>query len=75
MFSKDFWKRTGERAIKTGCQAAVLVIGADMANVFTLDWQQIFGFGLGGAVLSVLTSVGSAPFGDEGTPSLVSRSE
>jgi len=60
-----------ERAVKTAAQAALLVIGADQANVLTLDWQNVAGFAGGGFVLSVLTSLASLPFGPAGSASVV----
>jgi hypothetical protein len=47
-----------DRAVKTGAQSAVLVLGADQVNALTADWELVAGFGLGGFVLSVLTSLG-----------------
>ena len=60
-----------ERAVKSAAQAALLVIGADQANVLALDWQNVAGFAGGGFVLSLLTSLASLPFGPSGTASLV----
>jgi hypothetical protein len=60
-----------ERAAKTAAQAALLVIGADQANVLTLDWQNLAGFAGGGFLLSLLTSVASLSVGAPGTASLV----
>ena len=66
-----FWKKLVESAVKTGAQAGVLVIGADQLNVLNLDWVSFAGFVAGGAVLSALTSLASAPFGPEDSPSVV----
>lgn len=71
MFTINFWKHAGERAAKTAAQSAILVIGADQINAFTANWGDVAGFAAGGAVLSLLTSVASAPYGDKGTPSLL----
>ena len=71
MFTADFWKRAAERAVKTAAQSAILVWGGDQVNAFTANWGDVAGFALGGAVLSLLTSLASAPFGDKGKPSLV----
>jgi hypothetical protein len=69
--NKVFWRDTFERAIKTAVQSVLLAIaGATGADLFTLDWQTIGIAALGGAVLSVITSVGSLPFGPAGSPSL-----
>lgn len=70
MFTAAFWKSAAERAAKTAAQAAVLVIGADQVNAFAADWGDVAGFALGGAALSLLTSIASSPFGNTGTASL-----
>ena len=75
MFTKQFWKDAAERAVKTAAQAAVVVVGADVANVFELDWNEMAGLSIGAALLSVLTSIASEPFGEKGTASLVGGSE
>lgn len=71
MFTLTFWKLATERAAKTAAQAAVLVIGADQFNAIAVDWPEVGGFALGGAILSYLTSVISAPFGEGDDPSVV----
>lgn len=71
MFTKKFWKKATERAVKTGAQAAVLVIGADHVNALTASWTDVAGFALGGVVLSVLTSLASLKAGPDDDPSAV----
>jgi Putative lactococcus lactis phage r1t holin len=74
MFSAGFWKDAGERAVKTGAQAALLVLGADQLDAIAADWGDVGSFALGGVVLSLLTSIVSAPIGPEeakGTPSVL----
>lgn len=71
MTTLRFWKKTAERAVKTAAQAALLVIGADQVNALTADWQDAAGFALGGAVLSVLTSLASLKAGPGDDPSAV----
>jgi hypothetical protein len=67
-----FVRETIERAVKSGAQAAVLVIGADRLDAFSTDWGTVAGFAVGGFVLSVLTSLASKPLGpDDGSPSVV----
>jgi hypothetical protein len=71
MWTLNFWKDVAERALKTAAQAVILGIGlAEGANLFEMDWRAALGFAAGGAVLSFLTSVASAPFGTKGTASL-----
>lgn len=78
MFSIKFWLAASERAAKTFAQAAVLaILGTGMmaasdvtVNAFTVDWLAVLGFAVGGAILSYLTSVISAPMGKNFGPSL-----
>jgi hypothetical protein len=71
MFDHFFLVDTAERAVKTAAQSALLSIGADQANALTADWQTVASFALGGAVLSVLTSLASLKIGPEDTPRVV----
>ncbi len=72
MWSTIFWLEVLERAIKTCAQSAILALGASKAfNLFTLDWRNVIGFALGGALLSVLTSIASCNIGPVGSASLL----
>lgn len=77
MWTAAFWKDTAERAIKTLAQTliAVLVVGGVVLNIFTVDWMNALGIGLGAMVVSVLTSILSSFVGTSDTASLVSNSE
>lgn len=70
IWTKMFWKATAERAIKTAAQTAATVIGGNLVNAWELDYGQVAGLTLGGAMLSVLTSIGSAKVTDTPGPSL-----
>jgi hypothetical protein len=71
MFTKLFWLDATERAIKTAAQAGLLSVGASEAfNLFTLDVRTFAGFMLGGAFLSLLSSVASAAKSGTDTASL-----
>jgi hypothetical protein len=72
MFTRRFWMETAERATKTAAQAAILALGASEAlDLFALDVLTVVSFALGGALLSVLSSIASAPFGaDRDSPSV-----
>lgn len=61
MFSLAFWKAATERAIKTGAQSVLTVyfVGDVALNAFEADWVNMGGIGLGGAALSILTSLAS----------------
>jgi hypothetical protein len=66
----EFAKATAERAVKTVAQSAVALITANATGLLDVDWVQLASVsGLAGLV-SVLTSVASAPFGGDG-PSLI----
>lgn len=71
MFTKSFWKKAVERASKSAGQSALLAIGADQVNALSADWQTVAGFALGGAALSVLTSLASLKLGPGDDPSTV----
>jgi hypothetical protein len=72
MFTAKFWKSTAERAMKSGAQALIgLWVGDGVFNLWTVDVELASGVGAGAAVLSLLTSIVSLPFGDSDTPSLV----
>ena len=72
MFTATFWKLAAERAIKTAAQTLVLSAGAGAGfDLYSFDLKAAAIATLGGFVLSILTSIASAPFGTAGTPSLV----
>jgi|SRR6478752_7216276 len=64
IWTKPFWVAALERAIRTGAISAALVLVGDtfeslQVNAFAVDWMRMLGFFLGGALLSVLLSVGA----------------
>ena len=65
----DFGKATLERAVKTLAQSAVALIAANATGLLDVDWVQLASVSGLAALVSVLTSIGSAPFGGDG-PSL-----
>jgi hypothetical protein len=75
LFTRQFWADAVERAIKSCAQAITLAIGGGVANILTVDWQVLGGAGLTGAVLSLLTSIGSAGIANRGTASLTNAVE
>lgn len=58
------------RAVKTGAQAIVTLIGTDMVNIVSLDWPQILGITATMMVLSFFTSVAGVPEVEEGASPL-----
>jgi hypothetical protein len=57
MFTMEFWRYAGERAIKTFAQAAIAFLGTGVIGFFAIDWMSLLSVALGSAFLSVLTSV------------------
>lgn len=72
MFTKDFWKRTAERAIKTFVQTLLGTgIIATAAGATADQWKAAGAAVAIATVLSVITSIAGINIGDVGTPSLV----
>jgi hypothetical protein len=64
IWTAAFWKAAAERAIRTAAISAALVLIGDayeslQVNAFSMDWWRMLGFALGGALLSLLMSVGA----------------
>lgn len=61
LFTQAFWADAAERAIKTAAQVAILAIGQGVTvDLFAADWRNVAGLALGGAALSLLSSIASA---------------
>ena len=73
MFNIQWLRDAIERALKSAAQAIVLALGASQGfDLFAADWQNVAGIAAGATVLSVLTSVISAPLGAKGSASVLS---
>jgi hypothetical protein len=71
-WSKAFWLAAVERAAKSSAQGLLGMWALDNFNVLHSDWGLAGGVVAGAAVLSLLTSMVSSPFGaTPGSPSLV----
>ena len=73
MWTLDFWKDTAERAIKTFAQAFIAGLTAGAVGILDVPWLDVLSVSALVTLLSVLTSVASAPFSAKGTASLVSE--
>lgn len=73
MFSKTWLFDALERAAKTAAQFVLVALGQDVGGIdlFAVDFENLAGLALGGAVVSLLTSVVSAPVGGNETASVV----
>jgi hypothetical protein len=70
--SLKFWKRTGERSVKTAAQTLAATLATGATGLLDVDWASALSVAGLAAVLSVVTSVASAPVGDDPqNPSLV----
>lgn len=70
-----FWISAIERAVKTVAQTAVAtIVAANVSSVFDVDAWAVVGVSALAGLLSVLSSVASAPIGEKDTPSLVEES-
>ena len=54
--SKEFWKATGIRALRTVCQTAVATIGTAMV-ITDVNWHVVLSASILSGLLSVLTSI------------------
>ncbi|MFF2522420.1 holin [Streptomyces liangshanensis] len=60
MFTKAFWKATGERAVRTGAQALIATLGLDTLGVIHADWGDGLSLAGGAALLAVLTGIATS---------------
>ena len=70
-FGKQFWQQAIERAVKTSIQVFVALLSAGNFGLLDAPWSAAFSTAALAALLSVLTSVGSEPFGQRQSPSVV----
>lgn len=69
MWSLDFWKASAERAISTGAQSALVLMGTDITGYLALEWDKIAVISGISAIASLIKSVAVAGASD-GSPSL-----
>ena len=63
-------KAAAVRAVKTGAETIVTLIGSDMVNIVSLDWPQILGITATTMVLSVCISIAGVPEVESGASPL-----
>ena len=73
MWTRDFWARSAERAVKTFAQtlAVLLTTSAVAPDVLAFGWLPALSMSAGAAAVSLLTSIGSDGITGSGTPSLL----
>lgn len=73
MLTAAFWGAALERGVKTVAQVllSLFVVGEKLFNVYEFDWLSASGIAVGAFVISLLTSLVSAPVSPAGSPSLV----
>ncbi|MGH3980830.1 MAG: holin [Pseudonocardiaceae bacterium] len=71
MFTYQFWRLAFERAVKTFAQTLLAIFGAGGIGLLDAPWTTALSAAGMAAVLSVLTSMTSAPVGERNTPSLL----
>ena len=62
IWTKEFWKGAGERAVKTFFQTFVALIGTSAVILQDVDWLFIGSGSTLAAILSLATSLGNADF-------------
>jgi hypothetical protein len=70
-----YLKELAERALKTFAQSLAAILTAGAVDLLSVPWAGALSAAGLAALLSVLTSVGSAPWGESDTPSLVRPDE
>ncbi len=72
MFTWRFWRETIERSVKTGAQTVTVALGgSEVLNLFEMDFLLLVGAFGAGALLSVMTSLGTMRIGASNSPSAI----
>lgn len=67
---REWLKAAGIRAVKTGAQTLVALIGTGAVGITELDWAKMLSVTATAVVLSLLTSVAGVPEVEDGTSPL-----
>lgn len=73
VYGRNFWRQAFERAVKTAGQAVALALGGDAANVLHVSPSVFASAAAGGFLLSLATSIATAPVGETDDPSAVAK--
>lgn len=73
MFTKAFWKATGERTVRTTAQTLVAALGLDTTGVLDVAWGQGLALGASAGILTVLTALAAGNADGPGLTESVSR--
>ncbi|MGH8921082.1 MAG: holin [Actinomycetes bacterium] len=71
MYTYLFWQQAFERAVKTFAQTLVALFSAGGIGLFNAPWTTSLSAAGMAALLSLLTSMASEPWGTRSSPSLV----
>jgi hypothetical protein len=61
VFTKEWFKAAGIRALKTAAQTALATIGTSAAFIHEINWLMVLSASALGAVLSFITSIAGLP--------------
>lgn len=71
MWTKTWWLKVADRAIRAAAYTAITITGGDAANVLTTTTTGKLGMIAGSAILSILGSIATTKaYGDNDDPSL-----
>lgn len=62
IWTKEFWKGAGERALKSFAQALLVFVGADGVGILDVEWSVALGLAASFTLASLLTSILNADF-------------
>lgn len=68
MWTVEFWRSAGERALRTFAQVLLSMLVVGESGFLSVDWVQAGSVAGVAALASVLTSIVATGVGDKGTP-------
>lgn len=57
MFTRAFWKATGERAVRTAAGVLVSALGLDQVGIIHANWGEGLSLAAGSALMTVLIAL------------------